>query len=340
MPGSSLLAATLLLAACTGGAAPVDTGERPTGLDWSYPLDDVLRVTHGQVLGTHNSTHIEPDPLLTEEWAYTHQPLDVQLGQLGVRQLELDTWWNPDTGEIEVMHVPYVDEESTCELLLDCLAVMRDWSARNAAHFPLVVLVEPKDEIEEMAMYNHLDELDAVIREGWPEHLMWTPDEQQGNHATLRDSVVDEGWPTLDRLRGEAIFVLLDSGPAREAYTAGLTSVEGRVMFPLVGSEHELAAFFLRDNPTDETIPELAEEGFFIRTRADSGGAPEGGDTSRLEAALASGAHCISTDFPEPEEETGYVAEIPGGEPVRCNPVSAPGECTATALEDPAFVGE
>ena len=79
------------------------------------------------------------------------------------------------------------------------------------------------------------------------------------------------------------------------------------------------------------------EEGMRL-VMPDAGGAPEDGDTSRLDLALSSGAHCISTDFPEPDEETGYVAAIPGGEPVGCNPRTAPAECTAEALEDPAFM--
>ena len=53
-----------------------------------------------------------------------------------------------------------------------------------------------------------------------------------------------------------------------------------------------------------------ARAGFFIRTRADAGlnvAAP--GQPARRDAALASGAHILSTDFPagEPHAELGYV---------------------------------
>jgi hypothetical protein len=34
-----------------------------------------------------------------------------------------------------------------------------------------------------------------------------------------------------------------------------------------------------------------------------------------------------------------YVVQIPDGTPARCNPVTAPADCTPLALEDPAFVG-
>ena len=58
--------------------------------------------------------------------------------------------------------------------------------------------------------------------------------------------------------------------------------------------------------------------------------------TTRREAALASGAHFVTTDFPGPVDAHDYVLEIPGGTPSRCNPVTASSDCAATALEDPA----
>ena len=50
----------------------------------SYPLDDVLRFNHGQVLGTHNSYHLMPEQQTVPDWEYEHPPLDVQLGQCSV----------------------------------------------------------------------------------------------------------------------------------------------------------------------------------------------------------------------------------------------------------------
>lgn len=61
-------------------------------------------------------------------------------------------------------------------------------------------------------------------------------------------------------------------------------------------------------DPHDDTIGKLVREGYIVRTRADSGlrqGAEN--DTARRDAALASGAHIVSTDFPpgEAHPETG-----------------------------------
>ena len=47
------------------------------------------------------------------------------------------------------------------------------------------------------------------------------------------------------------------------------------------------------------------------------------------EAALASGAQYVSTDYVWPDERfgTGYVVDLPGDDAARCNPVNAPRRC-------------
>ena len=61
-------------------------------------------------------------------------------------------------------------------------------------------------------------------------------------------------------------------------------------------------------------------------------------DTSMLDAALASGAQLISTDFPQigmsARYDSDFVAELPEGRPARCNPVNAPGGCRDNRLQD------
>jgi hypothetical protein len=53
---------------------------------------------------------------------------------------------------------------------------------------------------------------------------------------------------------------------------------------------------------------------------------------------LMSGAQIISTDYPAPVLANGYVVTIPGGEPSRCNLVTAPPERRAHDVENPAFM--
>jgi hypothetical protein len=67
-----------------------------------------------------------------------------------------------------------------------------------------------------------------------------------------------------------------------------------------------------------------------VRTRADADTVQaRSGDTRQQEAAWASGAHFVSTDYPFPDDRfgTGYVAAVPGDGVARCNPVSASRLC-------------
>lgn len=85
--------------------------------------------------------------------------------------------------------------------------------------------------------------------------------------------------------------------------------------------------------------PELdRSRGTVIRTRSDVPlGTVRSGDTEMLQAALASGAQIISTDFPQvgmsARYGSDYVARLPDGGRVRCNPVNAPRSCREDRLE-------
>ena len=68
-----------------------------------------VRLNEIQVIGTHNSYHIEPPkPVMdlikvfsnraAKGIAYTHRPLTEQFGELGIRQIELDLYADPKGG--------------------------------------------------------------------------------------------------------------------------------------------------------------------------------------------------------------------------------------------------
>jgi hypothetical protein len=102
------------------------------------------------------------------------------------------------------------------------------------------------------------------------------------------------------------------------------------------------AAVTLYDDPiaSAQPIADAIAANMLVRTRTDWDLVqPLAGDTTLRDAALASGAHFITTDFPAPVEGIDYWVDIPGGTPSRCNPITAPPECTSEAVEDPAFVG-
>lgn len=313
-----------------------------TGASWSYPLDDVLTFHDVKALGTHNSYHLRTEGVARPEWDYDHLPLDEQLGQQGVRQLELDVNWNAETELFEVYHVGVLDQNTTCWLLTECLDTMKAWSDAHLAHHPLFTLLELKtgDDADRDAV---LAELDAEVRGVWGDRLI-TPDDVQGDAASVSAAVAGEGWPTLGELRGKALFVLHDLGEWRDAYTEGGTTTAGRALFPDGGGDLSLAvgAVDTMNDPVGDfdRIAEVVAAGHLVRTRADSDGEEaRSGDTTHRDAALASAAHFVSTDFPAPAPDTGYVVAIPGGTPSACNAATAPPECTSEAVEDPAFVG-
>ncbi len=77
--------------------------------------------------------------------------------------------------------------------------------------------------------------------------------------------------------------------------------------------------------------------GYLVRTRADADTEQaRTGDTTMRDAAFASGAQYVSTDYEVPDRlfGTGYVADLPGDGAARCNPVNAPPGCDRLVLEE------
>ncbi|MBI2059598.1 MAG: hypothetical protein HYT87_07490 [Nitrospirae bacterium] len=323
------LAAVVLLPACSGSDAASPFG---------YSLDGVLRLNHLQAKGTHNSYHIAPSPFLLADLDYSQGPLDVQLGDQGVRQFELDVHRDASTGKFRVYHIPVVDEGVTCYWFTDCLQVMRTWSDAHLGHHPIFTMIEFKDEVDTARITGHYDEFDAEIRSVWPEDRLITPDLVQGSSPDLETAVLTRGWPTLGESRGKAFFMILDDEPHRTYYTDGDRTLKGRAAFMMADERFPYAVVRAIDDPIaqEARIREQVAAGYLVRTRADALDEPRVGDTRRLEAALRSGAHFLSTDYPAPGMIANYSVEIPGGSPSRCNPVSAPPECTSSDIEDPS----
>lgn len=370
--------AVLVLAACSGsgdntsGSRPID----PTTTTTAQPvtvhrLDDSLQLDQVQVLGSHNSYHIEPYPEVLEALRavnpataagleYTHRPLTEQFDQLGVRQIELDVYADPQGGAyanpslpeslgvdvpddprmlepgFKVLHTAGIDTQSTCPTLVSCLEEVDAWSRANPGHVPVMVLIEMKDVTVDAATF---DALDAEIRSVLPPERLVTPDDVRGDRATLGSAVSTEGWPTLGEVRGKIMFAL-DNGGMRETYLAGHPSLEGRVLFtPSAPGEPDAAFAKLNDPIADaDAIAAALDANMLVRTRADADTLQaRANDTTTRAAALASGAQFVSTDYMEPNPEfSDYEVQIPGGTPAGCNPVTAPRDCGPKDVEDPA----
>ena len=312
-----------------GGAGPRDTRER-------HDLDDLLRFNHAQVLGTHNSYHVAASPTIPQ-WDYTHLPLDEQAAWQGVRQFELDLYYDNANDDWKVLHVPYVDKETNCYVLGDCLGALKGWSDDNPHHYPFVVMIELKESFKEDKATMMLMRLEEIVLSVWPEERLLTPDLVRGDRSSLKEAIEDVGWPTLGELRGRLMMVFHTGGDWQAAYRGDTDSAEGLLLFPDASGRASLpyAAFHAVNDPRDASkIAALVDAGHVVRTRADSDTYENiANDPGRSEDAIASGAHFISTDYPRTEPGEGYGVMIPGGMPAGCNPRTAPPECTPEAVE-------
>ena len=339
MGRQAALTVTLLVVASLTGCFGAGSGDSIFGEGGD---NEPLRINHIQMKGTHNSYHVEPLISPTREYMYTHQPLDLQASEQGVRQFELDVWWDIREG-LRVYHNQY-DSGTTCPTFEDCLGILLQWSNENPMHHPLFIWVEPKDWPEQAAdvtttleISGLLDDIEQEISDYWPLNKTITPDDVRGDSENLRDAIVDDGWPLLEASRGKAVFVLLARGEARDLYTQGFPGLIGARMFTLSDEGSTEAAIFSIADPVGngDDISRLVSEGYIVRSRADSGGEEaDNNDTSRRDAALSAGAHSISTDYPAEVEGIDYWVSIPGGIPSRCNPVSSPSWCTSDSIED------
>lgn len=308
---------------------------------------------------------------------YTHRPLGEQLSQLGIRQFELDVFADPEGGRyaspaafrmakgldpigpelrapgLKVFHVQDIDYRTTCRTFRSCLTTVRDWSLKNPRHVPIMILVEAKDSVpddpDKIGFVNpvpfdreRLLEIDSDIRAVFAADHVITPDSVRGRHATLPAALQADGWPTLRASRGKVLFALDNTEEPRLAYLRGAPALQRRVMF-VSSPAGEPSAAFLKLNEVlkgEETaIRKAVSDGYLVRTRADiPTEEARSGSTVRRDAAFRSGAHYVSTDYPEESPfGSGYRARLPGAEksPARCNPVTAPPGCRNEWLEHP-----
>jgi len=276
------------------------------------------------------------------DWHYSHAPLDVQLDRQGVRGLELDLAWQSDVEHFEVYHVPLADEGTTCRLFTDCLRLIKRFSDDYPGHQPLFLQMEAKSGFRAEDAGLFFTTLEREILSVWPLERIVTPARVQGASASLREALLARGWPTLGELRSQILFAFDNTTEVRDLYTHGGRDLDGRLIFVDSGPADPFGAVAILNDPVGglaEIRAALAAH-LLVRTRADSNPADVyQGLTAQREAAFASGAQIVTTDFPAPVPGLAYVVETPGGTPSRCNPITAPPTCAPLAIEDPQFVG-
>lgn len=342
MTTSGAAGATTTSASGAGGSG--SGGALPT---FDYPMDDVLRMNQLQLKGTHNSYHVpKDDAKMVAALNYTHVPLEQQFASQGVRQIELDVHRNVAKGVFEVYHLYLVDEGTSCRLFTECLGAVKKWSDAHLAHHPIFIQIEPKDSPTNAAdAEEYFELLENEVLSVFPRNRVIAPDDVRNGAATLRDGIAKDGWPTLRNARSRVVFFIDNSTALRGFYTHGGKDLDGRLMFVDSNPTDPFAGILLANDPVGDAqrIADSLKAGLMIRTRADGDNIePFAGDTSKRDAAIASGAQFVSTDYPVavpgvPMTGAPYVVEIPGGTPSRCNPVNAPMECTSLDIEDPKF---
>jgi Phosphoinositide phospholipase C, Ca2+-dependent len=315
-----------------------------------------------------------------EALEYRHATLTAQLNG-GVRQLEIDIVQDPHGGRFahpkivaltkqaglppdadfdpnremdkpgfKVIHIPDLNQRSSCLLFTDCLREIRAWSKDHPEHVPLFLLIETKhgrtqsipSSVEaEPFTSETFDALDKEIRSVFANGEMILPDKVRGNYQTLEAAVRAGHWPTLAESRGKVIF-LMDQKNAGPIYTAGHPVLQGRVLFTNSDPGKPDAAFVEENEGSPQLIDQLVRQGYIVRARADESTiAARTNDSTRRDALLHSGAQMISTDYPlsEPSKWTGYSVGFADGLPARCNIVNAPVACKSSLLEPNAKIG-
>ncbi|MCD9030846.1 phosphatidylinositol-specific phospholipase C1-like protein [Luteimonas sp. Y-2-2-4F] len=239
---------------------------------------------------------------------------------------------------LKVLHAVDVDFRSHCPTFRLCLRQLRAWSDANPGHTPVFVLLEPKFQslVGRAPGATPLDpfdarafaEMDASIVEVLGRERVFAPDDLRGSHPTLEAAALAGGWPTLAQARGKVLFLMIVPGlnlATFAPYLAGTPNLEGRMAFVQGRPGMDHAAFLMIDNALThaEEIPALVRRGYLVRTRADiDTGEARANDVARRDAALASGAQIVSTDYPFAPNifGNGYaVPPFPGG--ARANPL-------------------
>jgi hypothetical protein len=320
------------------------------------------------------------NPKMYEGLEYHHRSLTAQLDG-GVRQLEIDIVQDAKGGRFahpkiveltreaglppdpdfdpnhemdrpgfKVIHIPDLNQRSSCLLFTDCLREISAWSIAHPQHIPLFLLIETKhgrtasipNSVEaESFTTETFDALDKEIRSVFAEGEMILPDQVRGSYPTLDAAVRAGRWPTLGQSRGKVIF-LMDQKNAGPAYTAGHPALQRRVLFTNSDPGRPDAAFVEENEGTPQLIDQLVREGYIVRARADENTtAARTNDTTRRDELLHSGAQMISTDYPlsEPSKWAGYSVGFANGLPARCNIINAPAGCRDDLLEPGAKSG-
>ncbi|CCH53063.1 hypothetical protein BN8_02126 [Fibrisoma limi BUZ 3] len=289
---------------------------------------------------------------------YSHISLSEQLN-MGLQNLEIDVYADTKGGKyahpkglewakgqkpydpegvmnapgFKVLHIQDIDFRSNCLTFAACLDELKRWSAAHPNHYPVFITMNAKDDkidqpgftVPEPFTAQVYDQLDSTIVAGLGRGKLITPDDVRDRSETLEKAVLAGNWPTVKAARGKFMFILDETGDKRAAYIAGHPSLKGRVLFTNAEAGTPEAAFLILNDPiADGTkIRELVKKGYLVRTRADADTKEARlNDKRKFEAACASGAQIITTDYYVKSQHfpSDYSVSFDGGTYLRLNP--------------------
>jgi hypothetical protein len=208
----------------------------------------------------------------------------------------------------KVLHIQDIDFRSNCLTLKKCLQELKLWSNAHPDHYPIFVTMNAKDDtikrpdftIPDKFTATEFDQLDKALLAYLGADKLITPDAVRGKFTSLEEAVLKNGWMKQSQAKGKFFFVLDENEAKTTEYIKNHAALKGRVMFTNspVGTP-EAAILIMNDAIKDgEKIKENVKKGYLVRTRADADTREaRTNDYSRFQAAQASGAQIISTDY-------------------------------------------
>ena len=267
------------------------------------PQDDQLQLNQVQIIGSHNSYHIHPSDTIfafldslgslipanydPKELDYTNVPLANQLGDYGMRGLEIDIYNDPTGGQFylrkinqfipindtsfipelllpgfKVLHIKDVDYNSTNYTFKSALTSIKTWSDAHPNHLPIFINIETKEDgpaqnatlaglgFQPATPFDAsaCDNIDLEIKSVFGNNL---------DHVLTPDKIRN-GLPTLNDVvvqkkwpklgQCRGKVVFIMEGPAAALYPTGHPSLEGRAMFIYATQGTPEAAFLLMND--------------------------------------------------------------------------------------------
>lgn len=271
---------------------------------------------------------------------------------------------SPESGEplllqpgLKVLHFPDLDYNTHFLTFNQALNDVKNWSLQHENHVPIVIQIEPKEDNPFLMLgppftntipfgKNNLETIDEEIKAVFGDDLenVITPDKVRGDFETLNEAILKFRWPDMHKMRGKVLFVMDGDQTETAAYLDGHASLRDRVMFVYAEAGKPETAFLKYEDPTNliAEIQNYVQKGYIVRTRADADTKEaRSGSTTRRDAALASGAQIISTDYYRPDPRgattagwTNYYVKLPVAGVARPNPVTAPNDTKDCDIEE------